>query len=75
MAVSVQKKISNNKVLAAWSFDDEEIEAKGIAIGVKNRGGMYVDAIVRVQEDENKNKTVVISKEKIEELGCTVVWE
>ena len=68
--VSVQKKLNkSNKVLAAFTFET------GMAIGCKNSGGCTVNSVVFIKENEDGTTTMVINKEKLEELKCTVEME
>lgn len=76
MRVCMRKAINENVVLVAGAFDNEqEANAKGVAVGAKNKEGINIDAIVRVQEDEYGNRKVVILKETLKKFGFTLELE
>ena len=68
--VNVQKKLKGtNKVLAAFTIDN------GIAIGCKNTGGYFVDAVVFIKGNDDGTATLYINEDKLEELNGKVVYK
>lgn len=66
--VNVQKKLKNTgKVLAAFTTE------KGMAIGAKNEGGMYVDAIVVIESNGDGTSTLYINQDKLDTIKGQIV--
>ena len=47
--ISVQKKISDNKVLGAWTFNNEN--SKGMSIGIRNSGEKQAKSICSLKDN------------------------